>query len=98
MDDGREFHRTQVEQLVARRDALPSASHVRAAITDDLLNQLRGKIEARPTSLTSIMASGQWSSDSSSPRTTMQSVSLTMILIWFFLQLRPHAVNLSRAS
>lgn len=48
MDDSRELHRAQVEQFVARRDSLPASSHVRAAITKELIAELRDKIETTP--------------------------------------------------
>lgn len=44
-DFGRNLHRNQVAELVSRRNALPKSSHVRAAVTEDVLNHLREKIE-----------------------------------------------------
>ena len=48
-DVNRQFHRDQVARLASRRNALPASSHVRAAITDDLLDRLRDKIEKAGT-------------------------------------------------
>ena len=43
--DARDFHRQDLKLVRERRDSLAQSSHVRQAMTDDLLNQLHQKIE-----------------------------------------------------